>query len=230
MRIITDIEQGSLDWQNLRCGKITMSRAKDLLTAGKGVTRQNYILDVVAERLSGQPTESYYGADMERGNFLEEWGIQAFTLATSIEVERVAFVFHDDERIGCSPDGFTSDGAGIEIKCPRPRQHIKNIHAGGIDDYRAQSQGCMWITGKEHWYVVSFCPWVTQYPLFIKRINRDRDMIEALSASALRAADEVDALVSKASDIKATAAIGDLAKRARLAWENTIAMNAEVRI
>lgn len=229
MRILDHFEQGSAEWMAQRIGRVTMSRAKDLLTGGKGVTRQNYLLDLVAERLSNAPIEGYYGLDMERGNFLEEWAMRAFEQATGIKMQTLGFVLHDDDRIGCSPDGLSPD-AGIEIKCPKPRQHIKNIYGNGIDDYRPQAQGCMWVCERDVWYVVSFCPWVAQYPLYIKRINRDRDMIDKLADSAYRAADEVDALVSKAIDIKATAAIGDIAERARLAWENTLAMNSEVRI
>ena len=47
---------------------------------------------------------------------------------------------HDDERIGCSPDGLIHE-CGIEIKCPAPRQHIRNVLADGMDDYITQVQG-----------------------------------------------------------------------------------------
>ena len=230
MKILNNFEQGSLEWAQQRCGKPTMSRAKDLLAGGRGITRQNYILDLVAERLSGEPIDGYNGFDMQRGTFLEDWAIKAFEAATSLNVDRVGFVLHDDERIGCSPDGFASDGAGVEVKCPKPRQHIKNIYAGGIDDYRPQAQGGMWLCERDHWYMVSFCPWVKQYPLYIKRITRNRDVIDAIADSAMRAADEVDALVAKSIDVKATAAISDIAQRAKAAWENTIAMNSEVQL
>ena len=113
---------------------------------------------------------------------------------------------------------------------PETEAAHKNIYAGGIDDYRPQAQGGMWLCERDHWYMVSFCPWVKQYPLYIKRITRNRDVIDAIADSAMRAADEVDALVAKSIDVKATAAISDIAQRALLAWENTIAMNSEVQL
>lgn len=230
MKLLNDFEQGSLEWANQKCGKITMSHAKELLTNGKGKTRQNYIMDVTSERLSGQPIEGYYNMDMERGNFLEEWAVKAFTKATGLEVQRIGFALFDDERIGCSPDGLIGDDAGIEIKCPRPRQHIRTIYADGIDDYRPQAQGNMWICEREHWYMVSFCPWVTQYPIYIKRITRNQPVIDALADSAIRAADEVDELARKALEAKATPLIESIAVQAKAAWESAISENSEVRL
>ena len=110
MKIVEKVEQGSPEWYALRCGRITMSKADALLAKGKGITRQNYLLDVAAERLSGEVVDGYYNADMERGNFLEDYALQAFTLATGLKVKTVGFVIADDERIGCSPDAL-----GVEV-------------------------------------------------------------------------------------------------------------------
>lgn len=230
MKILNDFEQGSLEWHKARCGKITMSHSKELLTGGKGRMRQSYILDVVAERLSGEPLDSYYNADMERGNFLEEWALKAFNQLTGLEVSRVGFVLQDDERIGCSPDGLIGDDAGIEIKCPKPRQHIRTIFEDGVEDYRKQSLGNMWVCEREHWYIVSFCPWVKSYPLYIKRINRDELIISKLAASAIDAANTVDELAEKARSHESTKWISELSEQARDAWENVLADNSEVII
>ena len=168
---------------------------------------------------------------MERGHFLEDWAIRAFEQATRLKVDKVAFVLHDDERIGCSPDGLIGGAEGIEIKCPKPRQHIRNIYANGIEDYRDQAQGCMWITGMNSWYIVSYCPWVTQYPLYIKHISRNQDTIDQLAKSAIEGADWVDEMVAKAQQDRAiTQAIKDLAAQSREAWENVLAEPSEVII
>lgn len=222
MKILNHFDQGSLEWLQQRVGKITMSHAKELLTGGKGKTRQSYIMDVVAEKLSGQPIEGYYGLDMERGNFLEPAAGRAFTEYTSMDFRRVGFVLSDDERIGCSPDGLTFD-AGIEIKCPRPRQHIRTIYADGADDYIAQIQGCMWLCQREHWHLVSFCPWVEQYPLFIRRIDRDDAMVAKIEESAMRAADEVETLYQMAVAMEQPQGIKRIAMESRAAWENAMA-------
>lgn len=231
MKILNHFEQGSLEWAQQRCGLITMSNAKALLTGGRGKTRESYLLDVVAEQLSGEPLEGYYSIDMERGNFLEEWAVRAFEKATELTVDSVGFVLHDDERIGCSPDGLIGENEGIEIKCPKPRQHIRNIFNDGISDYRDQAQGCMWITDRAAWYIVSYCPWVKQYPLYIKRINRDQNVIDKLAKSAIEGADWVDDLVNKAKqDRVLTERIASIAAQSRDAWENVLADNSEVQL
>ena len=232
MRIF-NMQQGSLEWAKLRCGKITMSRAKDLLTGGKGITRMNYIFDVVAERLSGEPIDGYYGIDMERGNFLEEWAINALQEHLNVDVQTIGFVCLDkDDRIGCSPDGLIEGyKAGVEIKCPKPRQHIKNALYDGFNDYAAQVQGQMWICEKDHWYLASFCPWVKQMPLHVLRLERNDEIIKKLSESALNAADTVDEIVKEATTqqplLSSVAAIAD---EARDAWDNVLADNDQVQI
>lgn len=226
MKILTHFDQGSDEWLAQRVGKVTMSHAKELLTSGKGKTRQSYILDLVAERLSGKPTERYSSFEMKRGIFLEEFAVAAVEHVIDDSIARVGFVVHDDERIGCSPDGLIHE-CGIEIKCPAPRQHIRNVLADGMDDYITQVQGNMWICERDRWFIVSFCPWVENFPLHIKIVYRDEDMIKKISEAALRAADEVDEFVARTYQ-KYGKRVSEIAKDAREAWESMQAGNDEV--
>lgn len=228
--IVHKCEQGSEEWQQLRCGVVTMSHAKELLTGGKGKTRQSYILDVVSERLSGKPVESYSSFDMQRGQFLEPYALMAFEQANGINIERVGFITTDDGRIGCSPDGLIGEDSGIEVKCPNPRQHLRNILSGGLSDYVAQVQGNLWITGRDQWVIVSFCPWVDCYPLYCSVVTRDEIMIASLSQSALNAVEEIDDAIRNVSIYTPTRTIHDIASEARKAWESTFAINDEVQL
>lgn len=227
MRII-DVTQGSTEWFSARCGKVTMSRAKDLLVGGKGKTRQAYIYDLVAERLSGQPADSFSSFDMDRGRFLEPYAIQAFTDLTGLQAHQAGFVLHDDERIGCSPDAFLKN-SGLEIKCPRPRQHIRNVLADGFDDYLSQVQGCMWVCDRETWHLASFCPWVESCPFSYITVYRDEEMIKGIAESAEKAADEVDRIISNGFPNVLNSVQG-IAMEARQAWEFSMADNDEVTL
>lgn len=228
--IIHNCEQGSEEWQQLRCGVVTMSHAKELLTGGKGKTRQSYILDLVSERLSGKPIESYSSFDMQRGQFLEPYALKFLEEVNGSPIDRVGFITTDDGRIGCSPDGLFGETSGVEIKCPNPRQHIRNIKSNGFDDYIAQVQGNMWITGRQWWYLVSFCPWVTQMPFYSKIIGIDDAIIRNIEASAISAADEIDALVAEFSGMLFDKRIISMGEEARAAWESTFAINDEVQL
>lgn len=228
--IVHKCEQGSEEWQQLRCGVVTMSHAKELLTGGKGKTRQSYILDLVSERLSGKPVDSYSSLDMQRGQFLEPYALSAFEAIHDVAVDRVGFITTDDGRIGCSPDGLIGEDAGIEVKCPNPRQHIRNIKSNGFDDYLAQVQGNMWITGRKRWYLVSFCPWFTAYPLCYEVITINDEIVNKIEESATRAAQEVDDLVAEFSGILTDKRIISMADEARQAWERMIAIHDEVEL
>lgn len=230
MKVLTAFNQGSDAWLAQRCGKVTMSRAKDLLTGGKGKTRQSYILDLVAERLSGKSLDNYWSVDMQRGSFLEEYAVAAFEYAYPYnDVSRVGFVLADDERIGCSPDGLIGVSGGLEIKCPGPRQHIRNFLAGGTDDYLAQVHGNMWVCKREWWFIVSFCPWIESFPLFVRKVYRDEGAIKNIAESAIDAADQVENMLS-APIIQYGKRVAEIAQDARHAWESMQADNAEVML
>jgi len=59
VRILNDFAQGSEIWLTLRATKITMSRAKDLLTKGNGVTRANYLREVAAATVGSIEMDSF---------------------------------------------------------------------------------------------------------------------------------------------------------------------------
>jgi hypothetical protein len=207
-----------------------MSHAADLLVGGQGKTRQSYLMKVAADRLASFPSDDFYSRDMLRGNELERFARRAFE-ATHSEVETVGFVLHDDERIGCSPDGLTSY-EGIEIKCPRPETHLKYLSKEyAAKEHGPQIQGCMWICERSWWYFVSFCPWVAALPLIIHTIDRDEAMIAKLAESAIRGADEIDELVhSVKTGGQWTLEVEEHAAEARNHWANLFAGNDEVQL
>ena len=53
--IIHEMPQGSEEWFAVKCGKISASHISDVLAKGKGITRKNYMMRILAERLSGIP-------------------------------------------------------------------------------------------------------------------------------------------------------------------------------
>jgi len=195
MKILDHFEQQSPEWFDARIGLITMSHAAELLAGGKGKTRATYLRSVVAEILAGRQGDEYQSTDMIRGNELEPYAIRAYEDISGVPVSRVGLVIHDDPRIGCSPDGLTSD-AGVEIKCPRPKQHLFYMDRDAvIAAHGPQIQGQMWICERDRWDFVSFCPWVREMPIIIHTIHCHEPMIVKLAESAMRGADEVAAMV-----------------------------------
>ena len=55
------IVQGSPEWLAVRCGKVTASRMSDIMAktkTGYGASRVNYMAELIAERLTGQPASA----------------------------------------------------------------------------------------------------------------------------------------------------------------------------
>ena len=60
-----DIVQGSAEWKQIRLGKVTASRVADVVAktkTGWGASRANYLAELLAERLTGVPADSYTNA------------------------------------------------------------------------------------------------------------------------------------------------------------------------
>ena len=117
MIVLNDIEQGSAEWKQVRLGKATASNFKKILAKGKGITRRKYMIELVAQRLSGIIPEPYTNASMQWGIETEPEARREHELRTGYEVKQVGFVKHDDD-IGCSPDGLIHQNGMAEYKCP----------------------------------------------------------------------------------------------------------------
>lgn len=221
--VILKCQQGSDEWHAARLGRITMSNAGKLLTGGNGITRRSYILDVAAERISGQPVERIQTWDMARGTELEPFALDAYCLERSVDVERIGLGYLDaSQRISASPDGLVGADGGVEIKCPDVRGHMKNIDSLAADKaHVAQMQGNMWIFDRGWWDFVSFCPAFAPMPLLIIRTKRDDALIDRIASSAVAAVEEVDEICAavqahryaRPEDVRAVAAM------AREHWE-----------
>ena len=109
---------------------------------------------------------------MERGNYYEGAARTEFEVETGIDVEEVGFVMHEDlNLVGMSPDGLTSDGGLLEIKCRLPANHLGTLRRGTLPaEYRPQVHGQMAIAGVSHCWFVAYCPRV---PTLILRVNAD---------------------------------------------------------
>jgi len=65
-----NLEQGSQEWLLARCGKVTASRVADITAktkSGYSASRGNYMAELVCERLTGVPTDTFKSAAMEWG-------------------------------------------------------------------------------------------------------------------------------------------------------------------
>ncbi|MEG9482803.1 lambda exonuclease family protein [Mannheimia sp. HC-2023] len=155
------ISQGSPEWFEQRRGKVTASRIADIMAktkSGYSTSRQNYLMQLLCERLTGKVEESYKSPAMQRGNDLEAEARNWYQLETGKLVEEISFVDHPYiHNAGASPDGLVGTDGLIEIKCPNTATHIDTLRTKKpADKYYKQMQWQMACTGRQWCDFVSF--------------------------------------------------------------------------
>lgn len=194
--IFHDLEQGSIEWFEARAGLPTASEFKTVQASGKGggesITRAKYLRTLAGEILTGEPAPSGYTNDhMARGHEQEDDARRLFSLITDLEPIRVGFV--REGRAGCSPDSLIGENAGLEIKCAIPAVQIERLQLGRLPpEHVAQVQGSLWVTGRQHWHFVSYCP---RLPPLIVKVERDEMYIANLAKAVEAFNEELDSIV-----------------------------------
>lgn len=181
-----EIIQGSDEWRKIRVGKVTASRIADIVArtkSGYGASRANYLAELVAERLSGEPAEKFTNAAMQWGTDMEPQARAAYEFRTDAHVEQIGFVIHPQiDQAGASPDGLVGDDGLIEIKCPNTATHLETLLGQAAPSkYETQMQWQMACTGRKWCDFVSYDPRLPEnMRMFIKRVERDDKRIKEL--------------------------------------------------
>lgn len=197
----TILKQRTPEWRQLRCGDVTASRFRDIMTRPKTKAAQNsgewsetakrYMEEKLAELTTCVPnrgftsTQTDWGIEHEQKAFPlakerleQEYGTQVF-----LPEGDLAYFHHPAEpMIGCSPDGAIGDDGLLEIKCPYNAAISIRTRLEGFmpENHVDQVQGSLWITGRKWYGFVSFDPRLAASgmdPLFVHRVERDDDYI-----------------------------------------------------
>lgn len=194
-------QQRTAEWFAQRLGKVTASKVADVIArtkSGYSASRENYLAQLVVERFTGQPTESYTNAAMQWGTDQEPFARAAYENATGVLVEECGLVLHPEiSDSGASPDGLVGDDGLIEIKCPSTATMIETL----LDDkipgkYITQMQWQMACTGRQWCDFVCFDPRMPEgLQLYIKRVDRDDAYIADLASEIRKFLAEVEAKV-----------------------------------
>ena len=197
------IEQGSPEWFAARCGRVTASRVADVIAktkSGPSALRTNYLAELVAERLTGNVAPSFTNDAMRWGTEQEPVARQAYEFREEVEVQQVGFVIHPTiEQSGASPDGLVMSSGLVEIKCPNTATHIDTLLSQSIPaKYVTQMQWQMACTGRAWCDFVSFDPRMpADMQLFVRRLQRDQDLIIDLEREVSAFLSELDDKVSR---------------------------------
>ena len=203
--IVLTTDQRTPDWYQARVGKLTGSRAGDMLAtikSGEAAARRDLRMQIVCEWLTGTSQEdTYVNAAMQRGIDKEADAFAAYEAMTGELATPVGFLAHDSLMSGCSPDGQVGGYRGIlELKCPKTATHVGYLRAGRVPAaYQPQIHHNLWITGAEWCDFFSFddrLPEALQcFRVRVERDDVDLKAYELLVRMFLKEVDdEVEAL------------------------------------
>tara|TARA_R100001086_G_scaffold225289_1_gene143533 strand:+ start:2074 stop:2706 length:633 start_codon:yes stop_codon:yes gene_type:complete len=184
-------------WIAKRRGKITASRIGDIarrMKSGKPyATWENYVYEVLTERITGQATDHFVSAPMQWGLDQEANAVAYYEFEQGLQCVYSDFVDHPTiEGSGASPDRLVGDDGLLEVKSPITRNHILFLLSGDIAElganYPWQIQWQMACTGRKWCDFMCFDP---RLPVHLQakivRVDRDDEMIAEAEAAVKEA-------------------------------------------
>lgn len=189
-----DMEQSSDEWLQARCGIVTASTMRNLVTAsGKPAdndTSRGFIRQLATERIIGVPEYTYPTRPMQRGTMLEPYARDLYAEHYA-PVTEVGFIRLDTERyaLGFSPDGVVEHDGIVEFKSPGPKEHLRTILADEVPAvYKWQVQVGLFVTGRSWIDFCSYCPGMQFYR---KRVFPDSEAFEVIDTAVTNAENQI---------------------------------------
>jgi hypothetical protein len=183
-----DIEQGSEEWHALRCGILTASEMKFIVTPtlkpASNDKERAHLFELLGQRITQHTEPRYISDDMLRGHE-DEIEARIRYAENFAPVTECGFVTNDDHGfvIGYSPDGLVDYDGLIECKSRRQKYQVETILADRVpEEYMLQIQTGLLVTGREWLDFVSYCAGL---PMFVKRVFPDARYQEAIIAAAI---------------------------------------------
>lgn len=206
---IIHCRQGTQEWFEARCGRVTASDIVAVLSllkrgekaGGDTEKRADYKAALVAEMLTGEPDmEGYVNSFMNRGVEEEPLSRAAYEIVSNVEVEQVGFILHPTiERAGASPDGLVGADGCLELKNPKKSTHIKYMLTGQLpEEYEPQVMFQLACSEREWCDFVSFHSGMPlRHQMFIKRVYRNEQRIAFINDAVVQILGEVDDIIAR---------------------------------
>ena len=197
------IPQGTEAWEAARIGRVTASRIADLMArtkTGWGASRDNYMADLIAERLTGVAVEGFKSAAMQWGTDTERQARVFYELIEGASVSEGGYIDHPTIAMaGASPDGFVGDDGLVEIKCPITKTHIETLLGGRVNGaYAKQMQWQMACSGRAWCDFISFDPRMPEdLRMIVQRVPRDAAVIAEMEEAVIDFLAEIDGKVAE---------------------------------
>ena len=187
MKIYQDIEQGTDEWLQLRCGILTASEVKLILTPtlkmASNDKEKQHLFELLAQRINNYVEPKYINDDMIRGHEDEIRAIQLYSEEYA-PVEQVGFITEDKWgfTLGYSPDGMVGDDGLIEVKSRVQKYQAQTITEQKVaPEYIMQAQTGLLVTGRKWLDHISYCGGM---PMSVIRVYPDPEIQSAILNAA----------------------------------------------
>ena len=183
-----DLIQGSDEWLAARCGLLTASEMKLIITPAKLAYASNdkeraHLYDLLAQRITKYTEPTYISDDMLRG-LNDELDAKQYYEKHYSKVQDMGFITNDKWgfTLGYSPDGLVGDDGVIEIKGRRQKYQVETILSGKMpDDYLIQVQTGLLVSERKWCDFISYCGGM---PMMTIRVEADEKVQEAIIKAA----------------------------------------------
>ena len=182
-----DLIQGSDEWLQARCGLLTASEMKLILTptlkAASNDKERAHLYELLAQRVTKYVEPRYVSDDMLRGHEDEVEAVIAYAKHYA-PVQEVGFITNDKWgfTIGYSPDGLVGSDGLLECKSRRQKYQVETIISGVMpDDYAIQVQTGLLVSERK-W--LDFISYSGGLPMVTLRIFPDPKIQEAIISAA----------------------------------------------
>lgn len=186
-----EMVQGSEEWAAARCGLLTASEMKLIVTptlkAASNDKEKAHLYELLAQRITKHVEPSYVSDSMLRGidDEIEALDVYAKSYAP---IERVGFITNDKWgfTIGYSPDGLVGNDGQVECKSRNQKLQIKTlvdyVSVDTIDpDFMIQVQTGLMVSERKWCDLVSYCGGL---PMATVRVFPDSKVQDAIKDAA----------------------------------------------
>jgi len=198
--IIHGMDQGSVDWTEIRRGIPTASEFSKLVTSKgeRSKSLDDYAAVLAADLYADKSLDRFEGNKYtDRGTELEPDAATMYEFLTDRELETVGFITNDEGTYGCSPDRLISEDGLVEFKCQIAKEHVKTLlyykkHGKCPTTYIQQTQGQMMITGRAYCDLAFYHP---DLPMLIIRQEPIPAVFRGLKEQLQAVIEERDAIL-----------------------------------
>lgn len=203
--IVLDVQQGTPQWERARLGIPTASGYDQIITPKTlkpSAQSTGYRNKLLAEFFFNAPIQWGNGSGfMERGKGMELEAAHWYEMQNNVDTKVVGFVMREDRKTGGSPDRLVGDDGVLEVKCPALHTAIGYLlePTALAAEYRAQTQGYLYLTGRDWADIISYCPGL---PTVVQRVEKDQQYLDAFVPALDAFIADLDACKERLSKIR----------------------------